>query len=48
MIQVFYAACSTIPLVAAYVVGLLYVAQSTAYNCAVFISLDYQTVIAVD
>ena len=48
MIQFIYSAGSTIPLVAAYVVGLLYVAQSTAYNCAVFISLDYQTVITID
>ena len=48
MIQVIYAACSTIPFVAAYVVGLIYVSQSTAYNCAIFISVDYQTVIAVD
>ena len=48
MIQVLYSTCSTIPFVAAYVVGLLYVSKRTAYNCAIFISVDYQTVIAVD
>ena len=48
MIQVFYSACCTIPLVATYVVGLIYVAQSTAYNCAISFSVDYQTVITID
>ena len=48
MIQVIYTAGSTIPFVVTYVVGLLYVGQSTTGNCAIFVSLDYQTVIAVD
>ena len=48
MIQVFYTAGSTIPLVAAYVVGLLYVGESTACNCTVSISVDYETVITID
>ena len=47
-VQVIYTAGSTIPFVAAYVIGLLNVAYAAFRNCTIFVSFDYQTAITID
>ena len=47
MIQVIYAAGATAPAILAYVISLLNISYTAFGNCTIFISLDYQTIIAI-